>query len=116
MEKSLLKQTTPNSFKELKLQGITCDFSKLNSTDSLPFGEDSLFCPSTSYTFDDTASPLLYSHPFEVRGLNSEPVTYWLSIFLGFDMPSSSDLRIYLMRETASDPYLCLMDKSCVSG
>ncbi len=63
----------PHDFKELKLQGITCQFDKFNNTDETTaiFGEDAIFCPETVYQYEDTDTKVLYQHPFEVRGIKA---------------------------------------------
>ena len=119
MDKSHVKSETPKSFKELKLQGITCPFEKFNNTEETAemFGEDAIFCQETIYQYEATDTNVLYQHPFEVRGIQSQPITYWFSIFLGFDMIATSPgIKVYVMRESSHDPSICLLDKSCVSG
>jgi hypothetical protein len=83
------------------------------------FGEEPIFCPETYYGYDskEKQGNILYSHPFEVRGNKNQPVTYWFSAFVGFDMLyTGPGLRVFLMRESNENTQTCLIDKSCIQG
>jgi hypothetical protein len=65
------------------------------------FGEEAIFCTETLYSYDLQEGNILYQHPFEVRGKNNQAVTYWFSVFVGYDMLfTGPGLKVYLMRDS----------------
>jgi hypothetical protein len=105
-----------------------CDFSVLNNTIAdQKDGERGLYCTRAAFTYPLTGQApqelnQIFTKSFTVAGASHEAVTYLFDLTIGFDFPTSAQLKAVLRRVDAGadeqefvyDPLACLYDHSCI--